>query len=72
MYLLIEDNELLDSSFFLFHCFNVRNKYKLPHKSYEVPKNNYKGRSYLKVNQKLFRVIENFLNYFGYAIKLFS
>ena len=26
MYLLIEDNELLDSSFFLFHCFNVRNK----------------------------------------------
>ena len=26
MYLLIEDDKFLESSFFLFHCFDVRNK----------------------------------------------
>ena len=35
------------------------------------PKNSYKARSYLEVNQKLFNIIEIFLNYFEFAIKMF-
>ena len=44
---------------------------KLPHRFYEAPKNSYKARSYSEVNQKLFNVIETFLNFFEYAIKIY-
>ena len=43
----------------------------MPHKSYEVPKNSCKAKSYLEANQKLFNVIETFLKYFEYAVKIF-
>ena len=50
---------------------SFQNKQKLPHKFCEVPRNSYKARSYSEVNQKLFNVMETFLNYFEYVIKIF-